>query len=96
MPIVREIDDANQYFKIEADKEKIVLGTAATDVWGYLARDARHLDDSALRQLTLDYAQTRDSINFGIYRLNFQIDMFPHALFGRGDFFFDNRNAPLL
>ena len=58
----REIDDANQYFKIEADKQKIAYWEQLLPMYGAIPQETLDtLDDAALRQLTLDYAQTRDT-----------------------------------
>ena len=60
--LVREIDDANQYFKAESDKEKIAYWEQLLPMYGAIPQETLDtLDDAALRQLTLDYAQTRDT-----------------------------------
>ena len=60
--LAREIDDANQYFKIEADKEKIAYWEQLLPMYGAIPQETLDtLDDAVLRQLTLDYAQTRDT-----------------------------------
>ena len=60
--LVREIDDANQYFKVETDKEKIAYWEQLLPMYGAIPQETLDtLDDAALRQLTLDYAQTRDT-----------------------------------
>ena len=48
-------------------------------------RDERNYQDSHIPNSLIQ------RINFGIYRLNFEPDVFPCTLFGRGHCVFDNR-----
>ena len=60
--LLREIVDANQQFKAEADKEKIAYWEQLLPLYAEIPQETLDaLDETALQQLILDFVQARDT-----------------------------------
>ena len=60
--LLREIEDANQQFKAEEEKEKIAYWEQLLPLYAEIPQETLDaLDETALQQLILDFVQTRDT-----------------------------------